>query len=181
VNRCSLLVLVLAFAFVACHREPEKITRADSVDAAPSATLSSTPPPPVAPPAPLRPMPTGTWWSADRARIELAVYAKTAKLSEHIETERAPLIAEGPYVSKMARDGSFNVSLTVDTLERKFLSRCLDCKSKDVWERLDNASLDGQPVAKGAVVELTITFSENDRVAEMCFTSSKKCERLTRG
>jgi hypothetical protein len=59
--------------------------------------------------------------------------------------------------------------------------RCRDCRSKDVWERLENATFDGQPIAKGSVVVLTMKFSDDDRVVEMCFNASKRCERLKRG
>ena len=149
--------------------------RAEVVDAAPAPSVTPPPTPP------FRAIPSGEWWSEDRARIQLRISGTRATLSEHLETERAPLIAEGPYESTMERDGSFTVVLTVNTLEKKFLSRCLDCKSKDVHETPSVATLDGEEVTRGGVVRMTIKFSEDDRVAEMCLTSSKKCERLKRG
>jgi len=161
----------LALALFACHRPPEKITKVEAVDAAP----------PPGPPAPLRPIPNGLYQSEDRARIELRLEEKTATLKEHIETERAPLIAEGPYTSEMARDGSFTVTLTVKELKKEFLSRCRDCGKKDVYEPLNVASFDGQPITKDAQTKLTLTFSEDDRFVEMCIMPWKKCERLKRG
>lgn len=137
--------------------------------------------PPSAPPAPFRAIPSGDWRTEDRARVELSISGTRIKLSEHLETERAPLTAEGPYKSTMERDGSFTVEVTVEKLEKKFLSRCLDCKSKDVWETPSVATFDGEEIAKGGIVKLTIKFSDDDRSAEMCLTSSKKCERLKRG
>lgn len=114
--------------------------------------------------------------------MQLRISGARATLSEHLAHERAPLTAEGTYKSTMEPDGSFTVVLSVSTLEKKFLSRCLrDCEKKDVWERLDRASLDGEPIAKGGTIELRVTFSDDDRSAEMCFTASKKCERLKRG
>jgi hypothetical protein len=165
-----------------CFVSTKKCTRLETETTDPVPPPSTTTSAPTrAPAAPFRAIPTGDWWTEDRARIELVISGTRLKLIEHVETERAPLTAEGPFKSTMERDGSFTVTLTVDTLEKKFLSRCLDCKSKDVWERLDNATFDGQPIAKGGAVELRITFSEDDRVAEMCLGSSKKCERMKRG
>lgn len=168
---------VLFFAVAACRKEPVPQPIQEKVDAAvPLAAASS-----VAP-APWRPIPRGLWSSEDRARIQLGVYDTRVKLSEHLETERAPLIAEGPLASTMELDGSFTMKLTVDTLKKELLSRCLDCKSKDVSERLDSAMLDGQAIAKGGTVTLTLTFTESDRVLEMCFAETKKkCTRLVRG
>jgi hypothetical protein len=168
-------------ALLACQRTPEKITRTDVVDAALPIASQSASPPPLAPPAPFRVIPSGQWSSEDRARIQLRIAGTRVTLTEHKETERAPLTVEGPYTSTMERDGSFSVGLTVDKLEKKFLSRCLDCKSKDVWETPAVASFEGEEIAKGAVVRLVVTFSESDRIAEMCLASSKKCTRLVRG
>src|SRR5688500_17141303 len=100
--------LFLACLLYACHRTPEKIVRADGVDAAPAPSIT-----PSSPPAPLRPIPRGRYSSEDQARIELRVDATSATLTEHIEAERAPLIASGPYTSTMERDGSFTVTMTV--------------------------------------------------------------------
>lgn len=156
----------------ACQRTPEKIVRADAVDAAPAPSIA---------PAPQRPLPNGHYSSENRARIELRVDATFATLTEHLETERAPLIATGPYTSTMERDGSFTVTMTVKDLKKEFLSRCLDCKSKDVHETLDVATFDGHPIAKGATTQLLLTFSDGDRFVEMCFMPAKKCARLKRG
>lgn len=154
--------------------------RADGVDAAPAPSVAPSTLPSV-PPAPLRPIPNGHYSSEERARIELRLDATQATLTEHIETERAPLIASGPYTSMMERDGSFTVTMTVRELKREFLSRCLDCKSKDVHETLTIATFDGQPIAKGAATQLVLTFSDGDRLVEMCLMPAKRCERLKRG
>ena len=167
----------LALFLLACDR-PTKIAKADE-DATP--VNVPVPDPTPAPPAPLRALPRGEWWTQDHARVTVRLDDRRATLTEHLAHERAPLIASGKVTSTMERDGTFVVEVSVDTLERKFLSRCLDCKSKDVHEVLTVAAFDGQEITKGGVVRLTVKFSEDDRVAEMCFTATKKCEVLKRG
>jgi hypothetical protein len=116
------------------------------------------------------------YWSEDQGRIGMRIEPKTFTLTEHVQGERAPLVASGTYESTMEHDGSFTVGMAVKNLGKELLSRCLGCK--DIHEPLTQATFDGQPMEHNGAVRLKITFSEGDRIAEMCFIASGKCLRL---
>jgi hypothetical protein len=122
-----------------------------------------------------RPVPNGHWW---KKGVALRIDPKRIELVRRLDTERAPLLVEGAYESKMERDGSFTVTMKVDSLKRELLTRRGESAPTDIHETLETASFDGEPIAKGGNVVFTLKLSEKDRVAEMCFVTSKKCTRL---
>lgn len=125
-------------------------------------------------PAP-RPVPDGKWWKKGAL---LHIEPKRVELVRREETERAPLIVEGPYESKMERDGSFTVKMTVESLKRELLTRKGESAATDIHEPLETATFDGEPIAKKGVLAFTLVFSNEDHAVEMCLTASKKCTRL---
>lgn len=125
-------------------------------------------------PAP-RPLPEGKWW---KKGVALRIEPKRVELVRREDTERAPLVVEGPYEVKMERDGTFTMKMTVDGLKRELLTRKGESAATDIHEPLETAMFDGEPIAKKGVLAFTLKFSENDHAVEMCLTASKKCSRL---
>ena len=122
-----------------------------------------------------RPIPQGKWW---KKGVALTIDPKRIELVRRLETEPAPLIVDGSYESRMQRDGSFVLTMTVTGLKRELKTKKDESGPADILQPLETASFDGEAITKRGSVALTLTFSENDHVVEMCFTSSKKCQRL---
>ena len=126
-------------------------------------------------PPPPRALPTGNWWTKGAA---LRIDPKHVELTRRLPDEKAPLIVEGPHKSAMEPDGTFSLTVTVETLKRELLTKRVKDQATDILEPLETASFDGETITKHGVVKLTLKFSENDRKVEMCFTQTKKCTRL---
>jgi hypothetical protein len=126
-------------------------------------------------PPPPRPLPNGNWWAKG---VGLRVGPSRVELVRRLETERAPLVVEGPYGSTMERDGTFGVKMTVETLKRELVTKRVKGEGADILEPLETATFDAEPITKGGTVNITLKFSEKDRKVEMCFAQSKKCTLL---